>query len=356
MTIGKKFKRMLTILLLCLSFTGQSAEIPLSQATEILQKIWHTLTTNDLVLNDISNSSDQSKDKTTSGNGREYLLHNGAMRWEVDRGYWRNGVGIFAAPPAVGWWYWQEDNNWFTSPTVAANKVFYLPFVSSSITHLIYGMMLPERLKSGQYTLETIKYHCFDYWKLTVVYPEPDSVTGRIPISHFYNRDQTLKECLTKILDERYPLTSEIPTGEKEMMLQTAEYYRYQAQFKNSYIKKIELTFDDSPTKPLLQGYAIYDCKNKKLVEKYWQVMEKREKFTDEYFLPPTGASVIRTTYESFDTEVLNSYGYGPGTMRKISFGVRTCLVFGGRLILAPIIIAYLLLITPGMLCGLIVP
>lgn len=317
MTISKKINGILAVLVLCLTFTGKSLEISQAQANAVLQGIWADLTTADLLLTNFHESSDSSKEMIISEDGQKYYLHKGFSRLEVDRGDGRYGVVIHAAPPASGWWYWQEDKNLFFSPTIPDNKVFYLPFSWMTLTHQIYGMTLPERLNSGQYTLKPISYYGGTCQKLTVVYPDPDSVIGRIPISHFYNTDQTLQDCLQKIYDERYPLTDKTPAGDKEIMLKAADYNRFPTQFKEAYVKKIELFFGNPPAKPHLYGYAFYDCNHRLLVENHWQVTEKSGILTDDYFLPPAGTNVIRTSYESIGAEILDSYGLGPGTLRK---------------------------------------
>lgn len=322
MTKASKIKRTLCIIFMLFLFSGKSSEISQQQATGLLRNIWRHMISSDIIMTDIRSTSYHGEGETFYGTGLKYLLHNGSFRMETDRGDGRTGVGIWSAPPASGWWYWHEDKTLFSSATSVANKVIFLPAFFAQFPHLIYGMILPERLKSGRYALQTVQYHGSRCLQLTAYYPEPDSVVGKIPISHFYH-DQELMDFLDEILDQRYPVNSAAPANDKEWMLQANEYYRYRKQFKEYYIRKIELFFAAPPEKPLLHGYAVYDRNGRKLESKHWTLAEKPEKFNDNYFMPPEGSNVKQTTNDSFGSEVLNNYGYGPGFFKKSIFSIR---------------------------------
>lgn len=316
-----KFKRILYLIVLFLVFSCKSSELSQQQASILLHKIWDSLISTDMVMTNIYESSYHSEGEDFWGTGLKYLLHNGSIRMETNRGNGRTGVGLWATPPACGWWYWQEDKTLFSSPTAVANKVIFLPAYFIQIPHLIYGMTLPERFKSGRYTLQKIQYHGYRCLQLTSYYSDPDSVVGKIPISHFFH-DQELMDFLDQILDERYPITSEVPDGDKKWILQAAEYYRYREQFKKYYIRKIELFFDGLPEKLHLYGYAIYDSNNRKFKERHWKLAENLVKLDDNYFLPPRGSDIKNTTGDSFGSEVLKSYGIGPGPFKKFIYSI----------------------------------
>lgn len=322
MTKASKIKRTLCIIFMLFLFRGNSSEISQQKIIELLLKTWQYAISSDIVITDISVYTHRREKESSYGTDVRYLLHNGILRIEMNRGNGRTGMQIQAAPPACGWWYWHEDKTLFSSTTSVANKVIFLPAFFAQFPHLIYGMTLPERLKSGRYALQPVHYHGYRCLKLTAYYPEPDSVVGKIPISHFYH-DQELMDFLDEILDQRYPVNSAAPANDKEWMLQANEYYRYRKQFKEYYIRKIELFFAAPPEKPLLHGYAVYDRNGRKLESKYWTLAEKPEKFNDDYFMLPAGSNIKQTTNDSFGSEVLNNYGYGPGFFKKSIFSIR---------------------------------
>ena len=322
MTKASKIKRTLCIIFMLFLFSGNSSEISQQKIIELLLKTWQYTISSDIVITDISVYTHRGKEESSFGTDVRYLLHNGILRIEMNRGNGRTGMQLLAAPPASGWWYWHEDKTLFSSATSVANKVIFLPAFFAQFPHLIYGMILPERLKSGRYALQTVQYHGSRCLQLTAYYPEPDSVVGKIPISHFYH-DQELMDFLDEILDQRYPVNSAAPANDKEWMFQANEYSRYRKQFKEYYIRKIELFFAAPPEKPLLHGYAVYDRNGRKLESKHWTLAEKPEKFNDNYFMPPEGSNVKQTTNDSFGSEVLNNYGYGPGFFKKSILSIR---------------------------------
>ena len=109
MTKASKIKRTLCIIFMLFLFSGNSSEISQQKIIELLLKTWQYTISSDIVITDISVYTHRGKEESSFGTDVRYLLHNGILRIEMNRGNGRTGMQLLAAPPASGWWYWHED-------------------------------------------------------------------------------------------------------------------------------------------------------------------------------------------------------------------------------------------------------
>lgn len=103
MTKASKIKRTLCIIFMLFLFSGNSSEISQQKIIELLLKTWQYTISSDIVITDISVYTHRGKEESSFGTDVRYLLHNGILRIEMNRGNGRTGMQLLAAPPASGW-------------------------------------------------------------------------------------------------------------------------------------------------------------------------------------------------------------------------------------------------------------